>query len=121
MDVRKPLRRGPPDHYKTTIVVNAEPCPTDCWFHPEYEKGKVMKTREIVVQRGVKQVFAAFRSVGLTVVDRGWNGHLTVQGTPEQFAAAWKRCGGGPSHRPWETITELHGNVREEDDDECLS
>ena len=103
---------------KATFVVNAEPCPTDCWFHP---KGKVMKTREIVIPRGVKQVFAAFRAAGLTVVDRGWDGHFTVEGSPEQFAAAWKRCGGGPSHRPWETLTEVHGNVREEDENECCS
>lgn len=117
MDVLKKLR-GPDHLYKTTFVANVEPCPTDCWFHPEYEKGKVMK-REVAISRGVKQVFAAFRAAGLLVVDRGWDGHFTVQGTPEQFAAAWKRCGGGPSHRPWETITELHGNVREEGDDEC--
>lgn len=75
-----------------------------------------MQTREIIIPRGVKQVFAAFRATGLSVVDRGWDGHFTVEGSPEQFAAAWRRCGGGPSHRPWETLSELDGNVREEDE-----
>lgn len=77
-----------------------------------------MKTREIAIHRGVKQVFAAFRSVGLLVVDRGWDGHFTVEGSSEQFAAAWKRCGGGPSHRPWETLSELNGNVRIEEEND---
>ena len=73
--------------------------------------------RTIQVKKGIKQLLLAFRQVGLEIVDRGWDGQFTVYGSVEQFAQAWKRLGGGPSYRPWETITELHGNMKESNDE----
>jgi hypothetical protein len=73
--------------------------------------------RTIQVKKGIKQLLLAFRQTGLEIVDRGWDGQFTVYGSDEQFAQAWKRLGGGSSYRPWETITELHGNVKIEEEE----
>ena len=71
--------------------------------------------RKIQVSKGIKQLLLVFRQMGLVITDRGWDDQLTVYGSDEQFAQAWKRLGGGSSYRPWETITELHGNMKEDD------
>jgi hypothetical protein len=68
--------------------------------------------RTIQVKKGIKQLLLAFRQTGLEVVDRGWDGQFTVYGSDEQFAQAWKRLGGGPSYRPWETLSLIDGNVK---------
>lgn len=71
--------------------------------------------RKIQVSKGIKQLLLAFRQVGLVITDRGWDGQFTAYGSDEQFAQAWKRLGGGSSYRPWETLTLIDGNVKEDD------
>ena len=73
--------------------------------------------RTIQAKKGIKQLLLAFRQTGLEIVDRGWDGQFTVYGSNEQFAQAWKRLGGGSSYRPWETLTLIEGNVKEETDE----
>jgi hypothetical protein len=73
--------------------------------------------RVVQVNKGIKQLLLVFRQTGLVITDRGWDGQLTVYGSNEQFAQAWKRLGGGSSYRPWETLTEIHGNVKEKTDE----
>jgi hypothetical protein len=63
--------------------------------------------------RSPERLVAQIRRLGLWARLGEDYGTVIVPADRKRLAQVWKALGGGPSHRPWEMLSEIDGNVAE--------